>query len=127
MLREEDSYYFGHHGDVVMPVYRVILGDAETTRYYLDPTSGALLERVEANRRWYRWLFAGLHRVDFFAWLRARPTWDIAVMMLLLGGIGVSGTGAYLGFRRVRRDLTNLLRLFGSDDRKSVPPRMDLR
>src|SRR5437879_448901 len=47
MLDEEDAYYFGHHEPVVLPVYRVIPNDAARTRYNLDPTSGALLRRVD--------------------------------------------------------------------------------
>jgi hypothetical protein len=51
----------------VLPVYRIIANDAETTRYYLDPTWGALLQRADSASRWQRWLFAGLHRLDFAA------------------------------------------------------------
>jgi hypothetical protein len=93
-----------------LPVYRIILADAERTRYYLDPASGALLQRADANRRWHRWLFAGLHRLDFAAWLRARPLWDITVLTLLFGGAAVSLTGVYLAVRRIRRDFAALLR-----------------
>jgi hypothetical protein len=38
----------------------------------------------------------GLHRLDFAAWLRARPVWDIVVITLVLGGLAGSLTGAYL-------------------------------
>jgi hypothetical protein len=118
VLSEEDAYYYKHHNDVVLPVYRVILNDDENTRYYLDPVSGALLERADANRRWHRWLFAGLHRLDFSAGLRARPVWDIVVLTLLFGGIAVSATGVYLALRRIRSDLRSLSRFLGSFGRK---------
>jgi hypothetical protein len=112
LMHEEDAYYFnGHDLDVVLPVYRVILGDAEATRYYLDPRSGALVHRADANGRWYRWLFSGLHRIDFAASLRARPLWDIIVLPLMLGGVAVTATGVYLAVRRVRSDLAFLSRL----------------
>lgn len=110
-LREEDAYYFSHHDQVVLPVYRITANDAENTRYYLDPTSGALLYRAGANTRWHRWLFAGLHRLDFAAWLRARPAWDIILITLLLGGLAASATGVYLAVRRIRSDLVSLVRL----------------
>ncbi len=112
MLREEDAYYFSHHDEVALPVYRIIANDAEKTRYYLDSTSGALLERADSASRWHRWLFAGLHRLDFAASLRARPVWDIVVITLLLGGLAGSATGAYLAVRRVRSDIVVLFRLF---------------
>ena len=82
--------------------------DDARTRYYLDPTSGALLRRVDADGRWHRWLFQGLHRFDFTAWLRARPAWDIIVLILMAGGVGLSATGFYLALRRIRRDLAGL-------------------
>jgi len=120
---EEDAYYFSHHDAVVLPVYRVILSDAASTRYYLDPSSGALLQRIDANGRWHRWLFAGLYRVDFTVWLRARPAWDIIVLTLLLGGIAVSATGCYLAIRRIRRDLSALLRSAGDGRGQEIAPR----
>ena len=110
ILNEEDAYYFSHHDRVTLPVYRIIANDAENTRYYLDPTSGALLRRADANARWHRWLFAGLHRLDLAAWLRARPAWDIIVITLMLGGLAASATGVYLAVRRIRSDLVMLFR-----------------
>jgi hypothetical protein len=111
MLHEEDAYYFSHHDQVALPVYRIIANDAENTRYYLDPASGALLRRADSNSRWHRWLFAGLHRLDFAAWLRWRPTWDIIVITLMLGGLAGSATGVYLAVRRVRSDVVMAFRL----------------
>jgi len=111
MMTEEDAYYFSHHDHERLPVYRVILSDDESTRYYLDPRSGALLLRADANGRWHRWLFEGLHRMDFAASLRARPVWDIVMIVLMLGGLAVGTTGVYLAIRRIRRDLAALFRI----------------
>jgi len=111
MLHEEDAYYFSHHDQVALPVYRIVANDAENTRYYLDPRSGALLQRADSSSRWHRWLFAGLHRLDFAAWLRTRPVWDIIVITLMLGGLAGSATGVYLAIRRIRSDIVALLRL----------------
>jgi hypothetical protein len=125
MLREEDAYYFSHHDEVALPAYRIIANDAEKTRYYLDPTSGALLERADSASRWHRWLFAGLHRLDFAAWLRARPVWDIVVITLLLGGLAGSATGAYLAVRRVRSDIVGLFRLLTGVRRTDAARRVE--
>jgi uncharacterized iron-regulated membrane protein len=111
MLHEEDAYYFSHHDRVALPVYRIIANDAENTRYYLDPTSGALLRRADSDARWHRWLFAGFHRLDFAAWLRTRPVWDIIVITLMLGGVAGSVTGFYLAVRRIRSDIVGLIGL----------------
>ena len=110
MLIKEDAYYFGHHERSILPVYRITVDDAEHTRLYLDPTSGALLRRVDANGRWHRWLFQGLHRLDFTATLRARPLWDLVMIVLLLGGVGLSATGCYLAVRRIRQDAAGWFR-----------------
>jgi hypothetical protein len=123
LLGEEDAYYFGEREPVALPVYRVIANDAARTRFYLDPVSGALLRRADANARWHRWLFGALHRLDFAAALRARPAWDVVMIALLLGGIGVSATGVYLAFRRVRRDVATLLRMVGGVLRSAAGPR----
>ncbi len=106
MISEEDAYYFSHHDAVVMPAYRLILNDAERTRYYFDPSSAQVVRRMDANSRTRRWLFDGLHRMDFTGWLRWRPVWDIVTILLLLGGIAVTGTGTYLALSRIKRDLT---------------------
>ncbi len=111
LMAEEDAYYFAfsvaeRSDPPPFPVYRIILNDTEHTRYYLDPRTGELLGKVDANRRGQRWLFSGLHRLDFAAWLRIRPVWDIITLALLFGGIGVTATGSYLALSRIKRDLT---------------------
>ena len=109
-IGEEDAYYFRQGERFVLPVYRVVLEDDESTRYYVDPNSGALLQRSDAAARWQRWLFGGLHRIDFTAWMRARPTWDIIMLTLMLGGLALTVTGFYLAVRRIRNDVMLLFR-----------------
>jgi hypothetical protein len=111
MMTAEDAYYFdfsiAERGDAPpLPVYRVVLSDAEHTRLYISPQTGQLVRKVDANGRGSRWLFSGLHRIDFFAWLRVRPIWDMVVLVLLLGGLAGTGTGVYLAVLRIKRDLT---------------------
>jgi hypothetical protein len=119
LIDQEDAYYFKRRDErLVLPVYRVILGNAENTRYYLDPSSGRLLQRADAAERWHRWLFGALHRIDFAHWLRARPLWDVLVLSLMLGGFGVAATGCYLAIRRVRDDLARLFGFAASNSRE---------
>ncbi len=117
MLDEGEAYYIGDGRTARLPVYRVIADDKERTRYYIDPVSGALVQRVDLNRRWYRWLFGAIHRLDFAAWIRVRPVWDILLIALMLGGIAVSATGVYMAIRRVRNDLVTLVRYVGKFQR----------
>jgi uncharacterized iron-regulated membrane protein len=110
MIEGEDAYFLRRE-DARPLAYRVILGDPEDTRYHLDPISGSLLQRTDANGRWHRWLFGGLHRIDFTSWMRARPVWDIIVLFLMSGGLALAVTGFYLALRRVWSDTVRIARL----------------
>jgi len=121
----EDAYYFRFQGFAerepqILPVYRVIVADDEHTIYYLDPSNGRLVARFDSARRGYRWLFDGLHRIDFFAWLRVRPLWDFIVLFLMIGGTAGVGTGVYLAFRRIKLDIEQIFRR-RKRARKSAP------
>lgn len=115
LVNDEDPYYYSRQRrrfeEVVPPVYQVILNDDDQTRYYLDPNTGALVQRADATGRWRRWLFSGLHRLDFTDWMRTRPFRDILMWLPLLGGLAVSVTGIYLAIRRIRSDVALLFRI----------------
>ena len=114
MLTEEDAYYVRNDDSFVLPVYRVILGDVDRTHHYIDPKTGALVQQLDRNARWYRWLFAW-HRLDFASWIRARPLWDVVMLVLLAGGLSLVAAGAYLAATRCRNDVMCLLRRFTGD------------
>jgi len=101
LLVAGDAYYYAGHEARELPVYRVALNDAEQTRYYLNPTTGDVVDKIDPNRRAYRWLFEGLHRLDFTAFLRQRPWWDLIVLPLLLGVSVLCFTGVYMGYKRI--------------------------
>ncbi len=102
LLNHEDAYYFSHHRDIVeLPIYRAVASDPDRTRYYVDAVSGALVSRVDGNSRWYRWLHEGLHRMDFTPTLRARPLWDVVMLVLMSAVTTICCTGALLGIRRM--------------------------
>jgi hypothetical protein len=103
LMEHDDAYYFSHHAARPLPVYRVIAGDAGRTRYYLDAATGQLLAKADRGRQWYRWLFEGVHRLDFAAPLRSRPFWDSIMLLLLVGVTGVCATGAYMGIKSLLR------------------------
>ena len=103
LLTRGDEFYFDHHAQRAFPVYRVVLADADSTRYYIDAATGRLLQKVDSSRRWYRWLFEGMHRFDFTEVMRQRPLWDFLVIVLLAGVTGVCATGTYMGIRFLLR------------------------
>jgi hypothetical protein len=106
LLNEEDSFYYGHKEPVKLPVYRIVLDDAERTRLYLEPTTGAL-RAFDSDARWSRWIRRGLHGFDF-AGIRERPIWDVLVMLMLAGVTAVCVTGTWLALKRVRLDCRRL-------------------
>lgn len=112
LMREEDAYYYaprrGRSPGMAMPVYRLVVDDEEQTRYYLDAETGAPVLALDAAGRWQRWLFTGLHRLDFTAPMRAAPVRDIVMWLALLGGFALSATGVWLAVCRVRTDLAAL-------------------
>jgi len=106
-LDREDSYYYGHHRTVKLPVYRAILDDPGRTHLYFDHESGVIAQAVDRPARTRRWVETGLHDLDF-AWLRRRPVWDLVVLPLLAGVTLVCATGTWLGFRRLRQDFAGI-------------------
>ncbi|WP_320416141.1 PepSY domain-containing protein [Bradyrhizobium roseum] len=81
------------------PVYRSICGDVW---YQIDGANGANLEKLDAQRRTYRWLYRALHTFDLPA-LMARPSLRTAVIVLLCGfGVAFSITGIVIAWRRLR-------------------------
>jgi hypothetical protein len=81
------------------PVFRVVCGG---DWYHIDGSNGALLEKLDASRRAYRWLYAGLHTLDF-PQLTSRPALRTALIVgLCLCGLVFSLTGVIIAWRRLR-------------------------
>jgi hypothetical protein len=98
LLREEDEYHYGIL-DVraVLPVVRV--RSAGGDYYYLDPVSGALVDRADAGGRAYRWWHSALHRLDFARALRSTLARSVVMLPLLLGTTVLCGIGCFLAMR----------------------------
>ena len=105
MISRPDAYYYGHKREVELPVLRAIYADEEETRLYLSPCTGELVGFSDPTSRAYRWLFNGLHRMDFFHALRQRPVWDIVALPLLGGVTLLCFIGSWIGIRRLRRKI----------------------
>lgn len=100
-----DAYYYDYDrtGSAPLPVLRVKYGDARRTWLYLDPGSGTIVRKEERLTRLNRWLYHGLHSLDFPFLHRRRPLWDVVVIALLLGGLLVSTTTLWPGWKRLLR------------------------
>jgi hypothetical protein len=104
-LAEYDSYYYSRGGQAVLPVLRVKFDDPLETWVYVDPALGQVLASIHRLQRVERWLYNGLHSLDFGFWYDRRPLWDIGMIVLSLGALVTSAVGMWLGFRRLRRGL----------------------
>ncbi len=102
-LADYDDYYYDRHRMSPLPVLRVRFSDPEETWLYVAPTHGALVMKQERLSRLNRWLYNGLHSLDFAFLINRRPLWDIVVILLSLGGIGLTVTTVVPAWRRLRR------------------------
>ena len=102
LLKNYDSYYYDRDHLRPLPVLRVSFDDAHETWAYIDMATGRIVGRAHRLGRLNRWLFNGLHSLDFGFWYDRRPLWDIVVIVLSIGGLATSGIGMWLGFARMR-------------------------
>jgi hypothetical protein len=108
LIDRYDLYYLDRRRERPLPVLLARLNDDQRTRFYIDPRTGRLVGTY-SNRNWVgRWLYRGLHSLDF-PWLYDnRPLWDIVVITFMLGGTGLSLTGAVLAWRVLGRTLARI-------------------
>jgi len=97
VVAPDDSY--GIAADMPgAPVFRLVCG---TDWFDIDGANGVLLERLDASSRTYRWLYAGLHTLNFPP-LMVRPLLRAALIAILCGcGLVFSLTGVVVAWRRV--------------------------
>ncbi len=91
------------------------VGESRPLRVYVDDVTGQLLVVMDTSRRAYAWVYYALHTFNFPGLLERPTTRAILMLALLCVGLIFSGTGAVLGYRRLRRSFAN--------DRQSSLPR----
>jgi hypothetical protein len=102
-LDEYDGYYYDAREARPLPVLRVRYADPQETWLYLDPSRGGVVQRSEKITRLRRWLYQGLHSLDFPFLYYRRPLWDIVVIVLSIGGLVLSATTMTPAWRRLVR------------------------
>lgn len=105
-LRAYDSYYYDRDGHLRLPILRVRYRDANKTWLYFDPRRGEIVRKEARLSRVNRWLYHGLHSLDFPFLYYRRPLWDAMVIALSIGGIVLSATTLLPGWRRMRRAIS---------------------
>lgn len=102
VLHEYDDYYYSRHNRYrPLPVYRVKFNDEEATWFHIDKNTGAVITRHTDASRLGRWLYNGLHSLDFSFLIKTGPLWDITVIFLSIIGMIFSVTSVIIGWRRI--------------------------
>jgi hypothetical protein len=103
-----DRYYLDRRSQRPLPVVMVRFNDSAATRIYLDPKTARIVGGHDAGDWMNRWLYHGLHSLDF-PWLYAyRPLWDVVVITFMVGGTALCVTSLVLAWRVVGRKLSRL-------------------
>jgi hypothetical protein len=110
LIEHYDAYYYpGWYDKLIngstkrLPVLRVNFDGENPTTVYVDPYSASPVLTYDTSARWFRWLFHGLHSLDFGALYRTRPLWDFIVLPLMLLGVAFSVTGVWISAKWVAR------------------------
>jgi hypothetical protein len=101
VLDRYDAYYYARDNEAPLPVLRVKFDDPAASWFYFDLMTSRELGSVHRLSRLERWLFNGLHSMDFSFWYSRRPLWDIGLILLSLGALATSSIGMYLGLKRL--------------------------
>lgn len=109
LLTEYDAYYYAKFKDQPLPVFRVKMKDASETWYYIDPRTGSVVDKYQTLSRLNRWVYHGLHSLDFPQIYFQRPLWDVIVILLMTGGLSVSLTGVILFIRWMKRNASSVI------------------
>jgi hypothetical protein len=105
IIDQYDLYYLDRTRQRPLPVIRVLMNDDEKTRYYVDPKSARVVTTY-SNRNWVnRWLYSGLHSLNFPFLYNYRPLWDIVVIVFMVGGTALCVTSLVLAWRTLGRKL----------------------
>jgi hypothetical protein len=103
LLADYDAYYYSRNRQAALPVLRVKFDDPLETWVYVDPELGQVVASIHRLHRIERWLYNGLHSLDFAFWYDRRPLWDIGMILLSLGALVTSTIGVWIGWKRLRR------------------------
>ena len=107
VLHDYDDYYYSKNRDKRLPVLRMKIDTPEKAWYYVDLKTAQVVLKHEKTSRLERWLYNGLHSLDFSFIFYKRPLWDIVMIVLMLGGLLASSTGLVLTWKWLRRNFKN--------------------
>ncbi len=100
---EDDIYTSLREGSLPLGTYRIELDDNSDTWVHINSENGEIVSVMDRSRRTYRWLYNGLHSLDFPGLVDNRPLWILTMTLLLSAGLAFSLTGIVLAFNHLRR------------------------
>jgi hypothetical protein len=103
LLAEFDSYYYSRDDKPPLPVLRVKFDDPDRTWFYVDPGMSRVVARFTRRQRIQRWVYTGLHDLDFAFWYYNGAAWQFGMVVLNVGGVLLSSLGFYAGLKRLMR------------------------
>ena len=105
MVPADDIYGHLREGSIGDRTLRLVLSDVDETWVHVNLNDGHLVSVMDYSRRMYRWLFNGIHSLDFPGLVNSRPLWDVLMIFLMAVGFIFSLTGIVIAYRRVARVL----------------------
>ena len=109
VLNQYDRYYLDRTRHLPLPVILAEATTGQQTRYYIDPKTARIVQTYNSSNWVNRWLYNGLHSLNF-PWLyNYRPLWDIVVITLMIGGTALCVTSLILAWRVLGRKLARVL------------------
>ena len=107
LLTQYDSYYLDRTRERPLPILKVRVDDSVHSTIYIDQrTARVVATHSDQSSFINRWLYHGLHSLNF-PWLyNHRPAWDIVVLFLMLGGLTLCVTSVILGYQLLWRKIT---------------------
>lgn len=108
LLEEYDHYYYSRHNDKMLPIIRI--STASNIAYYVNPSTTEMVYKCTTRNRIERWIYHGLHSLDFSFLTTKGVLWDIVVIFLLIGGTVISMTATGLGIKFITRKIRKQLK-----------------
>lgn len=113
VLERYDRYYYAHHQrQPTLPVLRICFDDSDKSWFYVDLRTGELLYRQTKNGRAMRWLYKGLHSLDFPILINHRPLWDVICLLLNSLGFIFSMSAVVIAWRYLKCPRKRQIKLF---------------
>ncbi|NQX85835.1 MAG: TonB-dependent receptor [Flavobacteriaceae bacterium] len=78
LLDKYDNYYFSRHNTKELPIIRV--NTKNKISYYVNPKTTKVVYKCATKNRIQRWIYHGLHSLDFSFLIWNRPLWDITLI-----------------------------------------------